>query len=298
MQPASVLDLSSLLLPKKEHLKAIELVGFIQQLHADIKKKIEASNAKYKAQADKKKRQVIFKEGDLGVFVVVRWAIAMGLGWVVAVGLGWVSGVLLWVYRYEVVGVYRVRNIASAGSEIRDVMQPFPNEVFDLDRSLHILDLTHSKIVDIPLDISKLIKMQHLISAKNLVQQLPTNLGTLHCLKLIALDGIQMTSLPAEIGQLVMLERLSISGNLLTCLPKTIGSLRNLLLLDVSNNKLKSLPESIGSCFSLEELQANDNLIEDLPASICNLIHLKSLCLDNNNVNQDFASQKESSAIF
>uniref|UniRef100_A0A7N2MPL9 Disease resistance R13L4/SHOC-2-like LRR domain-containing protein n=1 Tax=Quercus lobata TaxID=97700 RepID=A0A7N2MPL9_QUELO len=192
-----------------------------------------------------------------GVFVVVRWAIAMGLGWVVAVGLGWVSGVLLWVYRYEVVGVYRVRNIASAGSEIRDVMQPFPNEVFDLDRSLHILDLTHSKIVDIPLDISKLIKMQHLISAKNLVQQLPTNLGTLHCLKLIALDGIQMTSLPAEIGQLVMLERLSISGNLLTCLPKTIGSLRNLLLLDVSNNKLKSLPESIGSCFSLEELQAN-----------------------------------------
>ena len=65
MQPASVLDLSNLPLPKKEHPKATDLVEFIQQLHADIKKKIEVSNAKYKAQADKKKRQVIFKEGDL-----------------------------------------------------------------------------------------------------------------------------------------------------------------------------------------------------------------------------------------
>ena len=70
MQPASVLDLSSLPLLKKEHPKATELADFIQQLHVDIKKKIEASNAKYKAQADKKKRQVIFKEGDL-VWVIL-----------------------------------------------------------------------------------------------------------------------------------------------------------------------------------------------------------------------------------
>ncbi|KAM4091643.1 hypothetical protein ACJW30_09G151900 [Castanea mollissima] len=99
--------------------------------------------------------------------------------------------------------------------------------------------------VDIPMDISKLINMQRLILAENL------------SLKLMTLDGNEITSLPDEMGQLVRLERLSISGNLLTCLPETFGSLRNLLLLNVSNNKLKSLPESIGSCFSLEELQAN-----------------------------------------
>ena len=38
MQPANVLDLSSLPSPKKEHPKATELAEFIQQLHADIKK--------------------------------------------------------------------------------------------------------------------------------------------------------------------------------------------------------------------------------------------------------------------
>ena len=72
MQLASVLDLSSLPLPKKEHPKAIKLVDFIQQLHVDIKKKIEANNAKYKAQVDKKKRQVIFKEGDLVWMILTK----------------------------------------------------------------------------------------------------------------------------------------------------------------------------------------------------------------------------------
>ena len=73
MQPASVLDLSRLPLSKEEHPKATELANFVQQLHADSKKKIEANNAKYKAQANKKKRQVIFKEGDLVVGCTAPW---------------------------------------------------------------------------------------------------------------------------------------------------------------------------------------------------------------------------------
>ena len=55
--------------------------------------------------------------------MVVRWAVAMGLGWVVAVGLGWVSGVLPWVCRCEVVGVYRdgwggCREVGCCGQNI------------------------------------------------------------------------------------------------------------------------------------------------------------------------------------
>ncbi|KAK7411358.1 hypothetical protein VNO78_02791 [Psophocarpus tetragonolobus] len=165
-------------------------------------------------------------------------------------------------------------------------LKTFPDEILELDRVVRTLDLTHNRIVDIPVEISKLINVQRLVLAENLIERLPVNLGKLQSLKLMNLDGNRITSLPDELGQLVRLERLSISGNLLTSLPATIGSLRNLVLLNVSNNKLQSLPESVGSCFSLEELQANDNLIEDLPSSVCNLSHLKSLCLDNNNVKQ------------
>ncbi|GAV57522.1 LRR_1 domain-containing protein/LRR_8 domain-containing protein [Cephalotus follicularis] len=170
---------------------------------------------------------------------------------------------------------------------LRDAkLKTFPDEVLELERSVRTLDLTHNKLVDIPMEISKLVNMQRLVLADNLIERLPVNMGKLQSLKVLTLDGNRMTSLPDEFGQLVRLERLSISGNMLTRLPETIGSLRNLSLLNVSNNKLNSVPESIGSCFSLEEFQANDNLIEDLPASVCNLIHLKALFLNNNNVNQ------------
>ncbi|KAJ8772974.1 hypothetical protein K2173_028151 [Erythroxylum novogranatense] len=165
-------------------------------------------------------------------------------------------------------------------------LKTFPIEVLDLDRAVRTLDLTQNKLVDIPTEINKLINLQRLILADNLIERLPMNLGKLQSLKIMTLDRNRISSLPDELGQLVRLERLYISANLLTCLPETIGSLRNLSLLNISNNKLKALPESIGSCFSLEEIEANDNLIEDLPASICNLSQLKSLSLNNNNVSQ------------
>ncbi|CAJ1975351.1 unnamed protein product [Sphenostylis stenocarpa] len=136
------------------------------------------------------------------------------------------------------------------------------------------------------MEINKLINLQRLVLAENIIERLPVNLGKLQSLKMMNLDGNRITSLPDELDQLVRLERLSVSRNLLESLPLTIGSLRNLVLLNVSNNKLQSLPESVGSCFSLEELQANDNLIEELPSSVCNLSQLKSLCLDNNKMKQ------------
>ncbi|XP_054807050.1 plant intracellular Ras-group-related LRR protein 7-like isoform X4 [Prosopis cineraria] len=153
-------------------------------------------------------------------------------------------------------------------------LKTFPDEILDLDRSIHTLDLTHNRIADIPLEMGKLINLRRLVLADNLIESLSVHLGKLQSLKIMILDGNRITSLPDELGQLVKLEQLSISRNLLTCLPVTIGSLRSLVLLNVSNNKLKSLPESVGSCFSLEELQA----------SVCNLTCLKSICLDNNEI--------------
>lgn len=165
-------------------------------------------------------------------------------------------------------------------------LKAFPDEILELDRVVRTVDLTHNKIVDVPIEINKLINMQRLILAENLIECLPMNLGKLQSLKVMTLDGNRLSGLPDELGQLVRLEQLSVSRNVLTYLPETLGSLRNLKLLNASNNQLKYLPESIGSCFSLEELQANDNSIDDLPPSVCNLIHLKSLSLNNNKVKQ------------
>ncbi|KAL8225701.1 hypothetical protein R6Q57_018258 [Mikania cordata] len=191
--------------------------------------------------------------------------------------------------RWSATGIVGLRDAKLKANSLvfsTNVLHSFPDEVLELDRSVRTLDLTNNKLADIPEEIRKLINMQRLILADNLIEHLPRNMGKLQSLKLINLDQNRVSILPDELGQLVKLERLSISGNCLTTLPETIGSLRNLLLLNVSNNQLQFLPESIGSCFSLEELQANGNIIEELPSSVCNLVHLKSLCLDHNKVKQ------------
>ncbi|KAK9684508.1 hypothetical protein RND81_10G214700 [Saponaria officinalis] len=165
-------------------------------------------------------------------------------------------------------------------------LKAFPDEILELDRVVRTVDLTHNKIVDVPVEINKLLNMQRLILADNLIERLPMNLGKLQYLKIMTLDSNRLTGLPDELGQLIRLEQLSVSRNLLTYLPETLGSLRNLRFLNASNNQIKYFPESIGSCFSLEDLQANDNSIDELPPSVCNLVNLKSLSLDNNNVKQ------------
>ncbi|CAA2977547.1 plant intracellular Ras-group-related LRR 7-like [Olea europaea subsp. europaea] len=160
-------------------------------------------------------------------------------------------------------------------------LKTVPDEVIDLERSVRTLDLSHNRLVDIPMEISKLINLQRLILADNVIERLPMNLGKLQSLKVMTLDGNRVTTLPDELGQLVKLEQLSISGNLLLNLPETIGSLRNLVLLNVSKNRLNFLPESIGSCFSLEEIQANGTFrsiflfIELVMISVLMTRHLK-----------------------
>ncbi|KAK8604113.1 hypothetical protein V6N13_096575 [Hibiscus sabdariffa] len=188
--------------------------------------------------------------------------------------------------RWRSTGIVALRDAKLKASNPFFTYPRFPDEVLDLDKSVRTLDVTQNKLVEIPMEISKLVNMQRLILASNHIQRLPSNVGKLQSLKVMILDGNEITSLPDELGELVRLEKLSISGNMLVSLPETIGCLHNLSLLNVSSNKLKHLPESVGICFSLEELQANDNLIEELPASICNLAQLKSLSLNNNKVSQ------------
>ncbi|GJW62150.1 plant intracellular Ras-group-related LRR protein 7 [Tanacetum coccineum] len=187
----------------------------------------------------------------------------------------------------------------------------FPDEVLDLGKSVRTLDVTHNKLdysynvtsthhlcpvtiaVDIPEEISKLINMQRLILANNIIGRLPVNIGKLQSLKFIMLDGNQLTTLPDEghcfsgpIGETGAVIHFWQPVNQPAGNHWKLAQFCVLLLLNVSHNKLKSLPESVGNCFSLEELQANENSIDELPTSVCSLIHLKSLCLDHNNLKQ------------
>ena len=59
-KPLSVLDLAPLPLSKKESVRATEMKDFMQSIHAQVKERIEHSNANYKAVADIHRRRLIF----------------------------------------------------------------------------------------------------------------------------------------------------------------------------------------------------------------------------------------------
>ncbi|CAM8908203.1 unnamed protein product [Rhodiola kirilowii] len=103
-------------------------------------------------------------------------------------------------------------------------LKTFPDEVLDLGSSVRTLDLTRNRLVDIPMEISKLVNMQRLILAENHIDRLPINLGKLQSLKFLSFDGNRISTLPDELGLLVRIEKLSIAGNLLTGLPQTLGA--------------------------------------------------------------------------
>lgn len=65
MQPASVADLVPLPLPTKSNPKAIDMIQHMQQIHKAIQQRIHEDNARYTARVDKKRRQLLFENGDL-----------------------------------------------------------------------------------------------------------------------------------------------------------------------------------------------------------------------------------------
>jgi hypothetical protein len=68
--PASVLDLAPLPIPKKVHPKVEEMTTIMQQVHQQVKAKFEATNTRYKTADDQHRKKVTFEVGDL-VWVLI-----------------------------------------------------------------------------------------------------------------------------------------------------------------------------------------------------------------------------------
>ena len=65
-----MIDLVALPMLKRVHPKAEDMANAMQQVHQQVKIKLETTNAKYKAAADLHRKHVLFKVGDL-VWVLI-----------------------------------------------------------------------------------------------------------------------------------------------------------------------------------------------------------------------------------
>lgn len=130
------------------------------------------------------------------------------------------------------------------------------DEALKTPKAIKRLNLSKSKLREIPAGVFELVNLEELDISKN-----------------------QLKSLPPEIKLLRKLKVLNVSKNKLEGLPNEIGELKNLERLDASRNDLFTLPDSLGNCESLEILSFWENNLSTLPSSLKKIPNLKEIDL-------------------
>lgn len=120
------------------------------------------------------------------------------------------------------------------------------------------------------------------------LKEIPQILFELKNLKKLDLSKNQISLLPAEIANWGQLESLDLSKNNISNIPPQIGKLILVERLDLSKNKIRKLPIEIGDLAALIDLQIWNNQLVELPAQVQNLsnlkvLNLRGMSIDDNN---------------
>jgi leucine-rich repeat protein SHOC2 len=151
------------------------------------------------------------------------------------------------------------------------------------DRSTS-LDLSWSKLNNLPASIGNLIDLVRLDLSNNSLSSLPASIKNLEKLSWLDLGSNEFNIFPKSICDITNLYFLSIERNHIQNIPESIESLQYLNYLYINDNKLHSLPNMICSLPCLKSLNLHDNKILKLPDKILNLSSLEFLDLDRNQI--------------
>ncbi|CAH8557089.1 unnamed protein product [Schistosoma rodhaini] len=116
-----------------------------------------------------------------------------------------------------------------------------------------------------------------------MLKAVPTNLGSLHCLRSLDLSFNNISMIPDIFDHLSNLSSLILSGNKIQNIPSVQG-LKSLHEFSASKNQLTLLPEGIQLLTNLAVLDVSYNNISNLPNDLFNLSNLKSANFSENSL--------------
>ncbi|CAN9497661.1 unnamed protein product [Ophioblennius macclurei] len=116
----------------------------------------------------------------------------------------------------------------------------------------------------------------------NRFEEIPLQCTKLPRLQSLSIGGNRLKSIPAEIENLVSLEMLYLGGNLITAIPPEVANLPYLSYLVLCDNRIQSVPPQLTRLYSLRSLSLHNNLLTYLPREILSLVHLQELSLRGN----------------
>ncbi|CAL9218307.1 unnamed protein product [Arabidopsis halleri] len=161
----------------------------------------------------------------------------------------------------------------------------FPTNVL-MKNNLTFLDLRFNSFSgSVPPQVFNLDLDVLFINNNNLVQKLPSNLGSITALYLTFANNRFTGSIPASIGNIKYLQEVLFLNNQLTgCLPYQIGNLTRATVFDVGFNQLTGpIPYSFGCLETMEQLNlAGNKFYGTIPEIVCEIACLKNVSLSYN----------------
>ncbi|XP_034042497.1 leucine-rich repeat-containing protein 58-like [Thalassophryne amazonica] len=155
----------------------------------------------------------------------------------------------------DVTRLTRLRTLVARNNRLDEFS--LPKEFGSLQ--LEVLNFSGNRFEEIPLQCTKLPRLQSL-----------------------SLGGNRLRSIPAEIENLTSLELLYLGGNLISAIPPELANLPYLTYLVLCDNQIQSVPPQLTRLHSLRSLSLHNNLLTYLPREILSLVHLQELSLRGN----------------
>ena len=157
----------------------------------------------------------------------------------------------------------------------------FPRELFSLEESLEILDLSANHLSELPDDFGRFSQLKIAFFSDNLFTELPVVLGDCRQLSMIGFKSNQIAAVP-EHALPVTTRWLILTNNRITKLPASIGDCRPLQKAALAGNQLTALPPEMAKCRNLELLRISANKFDTLPDWLLNLPKLSWLAFSGN----------------
>ncbi|XP_035789195.1 protein flightless-1-like isoform X2 [Anopheles albimanus] len=147
------------------------------------------------------------------------------------------------------------------------------------------LKLDRTGMSDVPDEMGKLVKLEHLSMKSNQIEKLFGQLSELSCLRSLNVrrNKIKSHAIPSDLFELEELTTLDLSYNRLKEVPEGLEKTKSLLVLNLSNNQIEAIPPSLFiNLTDLLFLDLSNNKLETLPPQTRRLSNLQTLILNNN----------------
>ncbi len=169
----------------------------------------------------------------------------------------------------------------AARVSLREGLETFPRELFDLADSLEVLDLSGNRLSSLPDDLPRLHKLRVIFCSDNLFTELPAVLGQCPNLSMVGFKANQIHTVPAAAFPKA-LRWLILTDNQIHSLPPELGHCTQLQKLMLAGNRLHHLPEELVNCRQLELLRISANRLSALPLWLFELPRLSWLAYAGN----------------